>query len=150
MRLSTSVLFGAVGAVLFAGVLGSSNAAEARIWTDDIPTGKPYLLPPLPARPRTEAQLQAAINVTVPVLEPLSVDPLRIGILKEITRLKAGEQDPYISDVLDALGSLYGGEMAGPFWVDSSGFVDKARQTAAEMERADDYALDPAQFNIPN
>ena len=149
MRCSTSVLLGAVGVFLLGGFLGHVDAAEARIWTDDIPTGKPYVKPPLPVRPQTVEQLQAA-NITTPaVLEPLAIEPMRIAILEEITRLKAGSSDPYVNDVLDALGSLYGGDMAGPFWVDQAGFSEKAHQAVVEMARADDYALDPSQFHIP-
>ncbi len=143
------MILGAVGAVVLGGLLGLPAPAEARVWTDDIPVGKPYVKPPLPTRPQTGEQLEAA-GQAAPPLEPLTIDPLRIGILEEITRLKTDESDPYLSGVLDALGSLYGGEMAGPFWVDRAGFIEKARQAAAEMARADDYALDPSQFHIPS
>lgn len=151
MRVSTSVLLGAVGALIVNGACGCVNAGEARVWTDHIPVGKPYVKPPLPARPQTAEQFDASRNVVPPPpLEPLALDPLRIGILEEITRLKAITSDPNLSAVLDSLGSLYGGDLAGPFWVNQAGFVEKARQAAAEMARADDYALDPAQFHIPD
>jgi murein L,D-transpeptidase YcbB/YkuD len=96
------------------------------------------------------AEQQAAALGPIPPLEPLTVEPLRIEILAEITRLKAGERDPQKSAPLDALGTLYGGELAGPFWVQGRSFNPKARIAAEEMGRADTYAIDPALFNIPS
>ncbi len=84
-----------------------------------------------------------------PVLEPLTIEPLRVSILQEITRLKAVERDAAHSALLDALGSLYGGDLAGPFWIKGSGFNKPAGLAAVEMARADHYALDPSRFNIP-
>lgn len=151
MRSSNLVLLSAVGAVVLCGISGGLARADARVWTDHIPSGKPYEKPPLPARAQTAQQLEAALAMPPPpALEPLTVDALRVGILEEITRLKADVRDPGLNDTLDALGSLYGGDMAGPFWVDQKGFVEKARQVAGEMSRADEYALDPSQFRIPS
>lgn len=121
------------------------------MWTDDIPVGRPYVKPPLPARPMSEAQLVATLGpVSIPTLEPMQLDPLRTGVLEEITRLKAMEEDPQRISLLDALGSLYGGDLAGPFWIENGKFSQKARIAAAEMARADDYALDPAVFEVPS
>lgn len=77
------------------------------MWADDIPVGRPYVKPPLPARPMSEAQLVATLGpVSIPMLEPVQLDPLRTGVLEEITRLKAMEEDPQRISLLDALGSL--------------------------------------------
>lgn len=151
MRPSTLVLLGSVSAIILGGVSGSLDRAEASVWTDHIPSGKSYVKPPLPARPQTADQIEAARAMqALPSLEPLAVEPLRLGVLEEITRLKATESDPAAIEVLDALGSLYGGDMAGPFWVSDAEFTDRARQVVSEMARADEYALDPAQFRIPS
>lgn len=153
MRVSTSALLSAVGAAFLSGALACDDATAAgRIWTDDIPAGRSYVKPTLPTRPLSAQELAAAENPPPPpVFEPFELDPLRHGILEEITRLKAeGEDDPQAIAVLDALGSLYGSEMAGPFWVSTAGFVQKARLAAAELAGADAYALDPSRLNIPS
>lgn len=152
MRCSKSVVWG-VAAVLFSvsGASADDIVPPVRTWTDDIPVGRPYVKPPVPVRPMTSEQQVAALQpVALPDLAPLDLKPLRIGILEEITRRKADERDPAMSAQLDELGSIYGGEVAGPFWVKEGGFVEAARQAAAEMTRAGDYALDPTVFHIPS
>lgn len=150
MRVSRPVLFAAFGLFVFAGAVANPLLAMAeRVWTDHIPAGPPYMKPPPPARPMS-AEQQAAALEPIPPLEPLTVEPLRIEILAEITRLKAAERDPQKSALLDALGSLYGGELAGPFWVQGRSFNQKARIAVGEMGRADAYAIDPVLFNLPS
>lgn len=99
----------------------------------------------------SQAEIEAALKAPAPVLpEPLALSPLQAGILDEITRLKAVEKDPQQSALLDALGALYGGELAGPYWLNGDAFNTQARRAEIEIARADEYAIDPSQFKVPD
>ncbi|MFV0369537.1 MAG: L,D-transpeptidase family protein, partial [Hyphomicrobiaceae bacterium] len=150
MRFVTSALVCAAGVVLSSGFVIAPAVAE-RVWTDDISVGRHYVKPPLPSRPFAGEQRVAALGqVAVPSLAPLTVAPLRIALLQEITQLKTQAENVRELELLDSLGDLYGGDIAGPFWVDGDGFKPQARTVAAQMLRADEYALNPAEFNIPD
>lgn len=87
--------------------------------------------------------------VSMPSLEPVSIDPLRTAILEEIVRLKSGTLDDRMEDLVDQLGGLYGSEMAGPFWVGEFDYLPRARQVVAEILKSDDYGIDATQFSLP-
>lgn len=150
MRFMKTALVCAAGVAFSSGFAAGPVLAE-RIWTDDIPVGRAYVKPPLPSRPSSGEQRVAALGeAQVPSLAPLTVAPLRIALLHEITRLKSQAKNPRQIESLDALGALYGGEIAGPFWVDGDRFKPQVAKLIAEMRRADEYALDPADFQIPD
>lgn len=140
-----------VGAMFLVG-FSTTSKADPRVWTDHIPVGRPYVKPPVPARKTSMAEFEAQQKLALlkPELPAFTLDPVREAILTEITRLK-GEAagDDRRQRLLDQLGSLYGSELSGPFWVEGNAFKAVARKTAAEMARADEFAIDPGRFDTP-
>jgi len=122
-----------------------------RTWVDDIPLGRDFVRPPLPSRRLTPEQFAALSQIVVPPPpEPVALDSVRASLLKRITELKTETSDPQRLQTIDALGTLYGSDLAGPFWTTPSGFLEVASSVATEIRNADDYAIDPSQFDLPS
>lgn len=151
MRSLTSALLGAVFVYCFQTVAANAQERVVRLWTDDIPVGRPIIKPPLPARKMSQAEFAASQRPqAVPVLPPFEVDAVRTRILEEITKLKAvAVADVRRQALLDKFGTLYGSEMAGPFWLTGTQYKPSARLALAEIAKADDYAIDPQRISVP-
>ncbi|MGD9783105.1 MAG: murein L,D-transpeptidase [Hyphomicrobiaceae bacterium] len=142
---------------LVAGLAGAATTALAddppppRVWTDDIPKGRPYATPPLPTRPLSEAELVARANApVVPPPESLELEPLRAAVIAEITRLKSEATSPEEHTFLDSLGGLYASDLAGPFWVDDKGYTPRVHFVIAELRKADEFAIDLTRIRLPS
>lgn len=122
-----------------------------RLWTDDIPVGKPIVKPPLPARRLSQAEFEASKQAqAVPALPPFEVDAVRAKILEEITKLKTSAVgDVRRQALLDEFGTLYASDMAGPFWLTGTQYKPSVHQVLAEIAKADDYAIDPQRIPVP-
>ena len=143
-----SVGFVVVGAIL-GSIAGLGSAAAERIWTDDIPTGRDFVKPPIPARPLSDAEREARGRMlALPLPAPLEISPLRAAVLDAITDLKAGSSDPDMQAAVDQLGTLYGSDLAGPFWTHESGYLPRARAVISEIRKVGDFGIDPDRIGI--
>lgn len=72
----------------------------------------------------------------------------QVAILKEITARKSKASGSDLSGWLDELGTLYAAEFRGPLWSEGSQLSERARDAIAEFRRADEWALDPREYEI--
>lgn len=72
----------------------------------------------------------------------------QLSILKEITARKSKARDEDLSARLDELGTLYAAEFQGPLWIDNGALAERAREALAELRRADEWALNPTDYEI--
>lgn len=77
---------------------------------------------------------------------------LQIEILKEITNRRRLSQDDDQRRLLDELGTLYASGFEQPIWIEGSAPNQRAQQALDEFRRADEWALNPADyaFELPN
>lgn len=95
---------------------------------------------------------QAAEQKVLPVAPPADLwtagDALHIGILKDITARKSKNRDADLSSWLDELGTLYAADFQGPLWLDGDRLSERARNALAELRRANEWGLEPAEYDI--
>jgi murein L,D-transpeptidase YcbB/YkuD len=71
-----------------------------------------------------------------------------------VAGIRAKLADPAVrkdanADDLAALTALYGTRTGGPLWITEMGFSAKGQRALFEIEKADDWGLDPADFDLP-
>ncbi|MBU2583611.1 MAG: L,D-transpeptidase family protein [Alphaproteobacteria bacterium] len=72
----------------------------------------------------------------------------QVSILKNITARKSKTRDEDRSARLDELGTLYAADFQGPLWLNGDRLTDRAREALTELRRANEWALDPADYEI--
>ena len=100
---------------------------------------------PAPAiSPAPSYQPQAASEAEQP---PSQSDPM-----VQLIRVKLADADirkGANADDLAALETFYAARSDGPLWVTEMGFSTKAQAALFEIEKADDWGLDAAAFDLP-
>ncbi|MBU1210628.1 MAG: L,D-transpeptidase family protein [Alphaproteobacteria bacterium] len=98
------------------------------------------------------ARPQAAEHVVAEDAPPAGLwtasNALHVGILKDITARKSKARDPDLSSWLDELGTLYAADFQGPLWLDGDRLSQRARNALAELRRAGEWGLEPAEYDI--
>ncbi len=137
-----------VGAVLVAscfawGVLTVGAVAQA-------PAGQPAMIAELtdPSSPITDpAASEGSMAVAGP--EPsIFRDDLLQAIYGEASARQDSSSDDERSRVMADIADYYGRVDAKPIWVGPSGWTIKANEFMSELARADQYALNPADYKI--
>ncbi len=94
---------------------------------------------------RSDAQHTAAV---IPANPWAAGKPLQTRILKIITSRKMKTRDADLSDRLDELGTVYAADFKGPLWLNDDQLSERAQNALAEMRRADEWGLEPAEYDI--
>ena len=94
------------------------------------------------ADPASATQPQAAQNAP-----PAPADPVVASIRRKFADPDL-RKDAHADD-LAALESFYGARTDGPLWMTEMGFSAKAQAALFEIEKAEDWGLDPGAFALP-
>jgi L,D-transpeptidase YcbB len=166
-RVLVTVLTGTAAVLLWA---GAPAGAQDQNQTLEPQQAAPEPAPaPLPALPAPEAQAppdtapsgpevsQPAVLEDAPApaadsgptisAEPAPADPV-VSIIRAKLSDPAFTDKAHASDVA-ALASFYAARAAGPLWITDMGFTAKGQQVLFEIERAGNWGLDPAAFELP-
>ena len=106
-------------------------ASEPKTASEDAPSAHP---PPATQSPAIEPPAAAADPVVAIIRTKLADSDLR--------------RDAHADD-LAALESFYGARTDGPLWTTEMGFSAKAQAALFEIEKGDDWGLDPGAFALP-
>ena len=147
--------------------LGVAEPVQAQIPGEPLkpslppPTLEPSLPPPTPAptpQATPEPVAPAPASPTAPAAEPAGEPPLaampEVPADPVVAIVRVTLADPAIgkdanADDLAALNGFYGARTAGPLWITEMGFSAKGQQILFEIEKAGDWGLDAADFELP-
>jgi L,D-transpeptidase YcbB len=93
----------------------------------------------------TPADQQSPGAETTPLVSP--ADPVITVIRSRLT--DPGLREGANADDLAALEAFYRAKTGGPLWMTEMGFSAKAQQALFEIEKADDWGLEAATFELP-
>ncbi len=110
------------------------------------PTQTPAATEPAASSPATSAPQPTPAAAAVVVAPP--ANPVIEAIRKKLAEKSLVGRDNLADDVV-ALAAYYG-TRAEPQWTKDGAYTDKAKAVIAELKKADDWGLEPADFTIPD
>ena len=169
-RVLATVLGGMAAALVWAGAPADAQDQNETLQPQPPQAAPEPPLPPLPALPPAP-EAQQAPDMPAPALEasqpavledaPASADPAS-GLSAEpapvdpvVSIIRAKLSDPalggkaHAGDVA-ALASVYAARTGGPLWVTEMGFSAKGQKVLFEIEKAGEWGLDAAAFELPS
>ena len=169
-RVLATVLGGMAAALVWAGAPADAQDQSETVQPQPPQAAPEPPLPPLPALPPAP-EAQPAPDMPAPALEasqpavledaPTSADPAS-GLSAEpapadpvVSMIRAKLSDPalggkaHAGDVA-ALASVYAARTGGPLWITEMGFSAKGQQVLFEIEKAGEWGLDAAAFELPS
>ncbi len=134
MRLTTALLAGAI--------ISAGSASAFALDAGQSQTSEPQL---------SKLEQSAESAPTAQTAEPAAVAwkddrQLQVELLKEITTRRRLSRDDDERRLFDELGTLYASAYEGPVWIENDAPNQRTEQALDEFRRADEWALNPADY----